>query len=138
MKLLKITTIAVFLVTLILSNFGVNAAAYHYFVSTTIPAHSAWYTSDSVSKDRESNQYFYNMSAYDKVTGVKRAIKVYLVNEDTSSTSATKEINTDTRVTYTDSGIRIEGNYHSQIKTSNPLSNAISLNGTWYLDDTAL
>lgn len=137
MKLLK-TTILTFLVTVIFSICDVNAKSIHFFAGLTLPGHSKVYNSSTQYKSKTSYQYFKNVSANDKITQAKRAIKVQIENVDLSGRSSYKEINVGSRATYKDSSTKYDGNYKVKIKTANILSNDIYFNGNWYLDDNNL
>lgn len=127
MKILKIS-LTLFILTLFVSLAGVSARSYWFFGSTKISGHGKKYYSDKVVKDRESEQYFYNRRAYENATGIERNIRVQIVNRDTSATSSTKELETNTRKKFTDAGIKIDGEYQAVIWTANILSGDIIFN----------
>lgn len=137
MKLLK-ATVLTFLATVILSVCDVNAKSIHFFAGLTLPGHSQVYNSSTQYKGKTSYQYFKNVSANDKLTWAKRAIKVQIENVDLSGKSSYKEINVGSRTTFNESSVKYDGNYRVKIKTANILSSDIYFNGNWYLDDNNL
>ncbi len=137
MKLFKITFCA-FVATIVLSTINVQAINTWFFSGLVMSGHSIRYNSSKQVKDRESPQYFRHLNAYDTSTGKAREIAVQVVNDDTSVVSSTKITNIGDLVSWDEKSVKYDGTYHLRLWTTNILSNSVSLNATWYLDNTGL
>lgn len=135
MKKVKIL-LGVFVVSILASFSGANAAHFRGFVNVKLGKLSGVYTSSPQTKEVSSFQYVNTSGATDNLSGDTRAISVRTRSNSDVYTSWTSA-NVDQWATW-GSANKDTGSYYLQVKATKSTLSTVTYNGIWYIDDTLL